>query len=188
MYGINAERFESFNLTHGSRRAEFNDMRCPNSREDEQGGNERAEFADHDNNHDGAEIIHHCGNAIEPGDRLSDHDKSEHDRKEEEHGKEANPRARDLLKHEWMNNATCDAELRDEYAERDQRKRTQALNREQKAEEFSPDIIRDCSGDRHAQNESHARRIEGAGVSLLHASNVISALRRVKADFVWLLS
>ena len=63
----------------------------------------------------------------------------------------------------------------------DQSECTQALDRQQKAENLAPDIICNRPRQRHPQQKTDLRRIERANVSLLHCSNLISTIQPVKA-------
>src|SRR5438105_1952921 len=72
---------------------------------------------------------------------------------------------------------------RKDHSQRNQRKGSQAMNREQEPEKLTANKMGQGLRDRQPQQETYPRRVERAGVSLLHRGNLSSPCRRVKADF-----
>jgi hypothetical protein len=74
----------------------------------------------------------------------------------------------------------CGAEFGQDDPQRNQAKSAQALDREQKTEEFPANKVCKRRWKRHAQQEAHLRRIKSAGISLRHASNLSCEAQLVK--------
>jgi hypothetical protein len=87
------------------------------------------------------------------------------------------------VENERLDHAPRRAEFFYHHTERDEGESAQALDGQEKAEEFSAEVIRKKLRHRHSHDEAHLRRIERAGVSLLHRSNVVFRSGEVKEDF-----
>ncbi len=82
---IDAESLERLDFAHGARGPQLNDVGSADTGEDQERGEQRAEFPNDDEDHDRAQVVDGADPG-EPGDGLADHEEAEGGGHEQEHG------------------------------------------------------------------------------------------------------
>jgi hypothetical protein len=86
------------------------------------------------------------------------------------------------MKYQWPDYMPGYPKFPEDDPQRNQRKSPKALDCENKPEKFSSQVMGPTSGQGHAQQKPHPRRIQNTRIPLLHASNLVLSVRQVKTE------
>src|ERR1043166_2725118 len=155
MNRIHSEGFEHFDFTQRARRAQLDDGRSANTRQHDQRGDQRTQFAHHHQHHDDAQIILRP-HTIEPGDGLTDDDEPESEGEKTDHGQQTDAGAENLVVNDRVNDFPGGIEFGQRDAQRDQSEGAEALQGIGEAHQFVSDKIQVSAGQRREGHKARA--------------------------------